>query len=61
VGADTFAPAVELARPWLEQRCHLLFAETRPSGNRYALFQNDRPEAMTRSYADEDNANAIRG
>ena len=32
-----------------------------PSGNPYALFQNDRPEAMTRSYADEDNANAIRG
>jgi predicted enzyme related to lactoylglutathione lyase len=32
-----------------------------PSGNPYALFQNDRPEAMERAYADPDNANAIRG
>jgi predicted enzyme related to lactoylglutathione lyase len=32
-----------------------------PSGNPHALFQNDRPEAMERAYADPDNANAIRG
>jgi hypothetical protein len=32
-----------------------------PSGNPYALFQNDRPEAMERAYADPDNGNAIRG
>jgi predicted enzyme related to lactoylglutathione lyase len=32
-----------------------------PSGNPYALFQNDRPEAMERAYADTDNADAIRG
>ena len=32
-----------------------------PSGNPYALFQNDRPEAMELAYADKDNANAIRG
>jgi hypothetical protein len=32
-----------------------------PSGNPCALFQNDRPEAMERAYADKDNANAIRG
>ena len=32
-----------------------------PSGNRYALFQNDRPEAMELAYTDRDNANAIRG
>jgi predicted enzyme related to lactoylglutathione lyase len=32
-----------------------------PSGNGFALFQNDRPEAMERTYADEENANAIRG
>jgi hypothetical protein len=31
-----------------------------PSGNPYALFQNDRPRAMERAYADPDNANAIR-
>jgi predicted enzyme related to lactoylglutathione lyase len=31
-----------------------------PSGNRYALFQNDRPQAMEWAYADKDNANAIR-
>jgi hypothetical protein len=37
----------------------LRFAD--PSGNPYALFQNDRPEAMERAYADQDNANAIRG
>jgi predicted enzyme related to lactoylglutathione lyase len=34
---------------------------TDPSGNPYALFQNDRPEAMERAYADPDNANALRG
>jgi predicted enzyme related to lactoylglutathione lyase len=32
-----------------------------PSGNPYALFQNDRPGALERAYADPDNANAIRG
>jgi hypothetical protein len=32
-----------------------------PGGNPYALFQNDRPEAMEPAYADRDNANAIRG
>jgi predicted enzyme related to lactoylglutathione lyase len=32
-----------------------------PSGNPYALFQNARPEAMERAYADPDNANALRG
>jgi hypothetical protein len=32
-----------------------------PSGNPYALLQNDRPDAMERAYADEGNANAIRG
>lgn len=31
-----------------------------PSGNPYALFQNNRPEAMDRAYVDMDNANAIR-
>lgn len=31
-----------------------------PSGNPFALFQNDRPAAMERAYADADNANAIR-
>ena len=31
-----------------------------PSGNPYALFQNDRPEAMERAYAAKDNADAIR-
>jgi predicted enzyme related to lactoylglutathione lyase len=39
-------------------RCYR-FAD--PSGNPYALFQNDRPGAMERAYADPDNANAIRG
>jgi predicted enzyme related to lactoylglutathione lyase len=38
--------------------CHR-FAD--PSSNPYALFQNDRPEAMERAYAGPDNANAIRG
>lgn len=38
--------------------CHR-FAD--PNGNPYALFQNDRPEAMERAYADKDNAKAIRG
>ena len=32
-----------------------------PSGNPLAVFQNDRPEAMERAFADPDNANAIRG
>jgi predicted enzyme related to lactoylglutathione lyase len=31
-----------------------------PSGNPYALFQNDRPSAMEQAYADKDNARAIR-
>lgn len=31
-----------------------------PSGNPYALFQNDRPEAMERAYADQDHGTAIR-
>jgi hypothetical protein len=31
-----------------------------PSGNPFALFQNDRPEAMERAYANPDNAKAIR-
>src|SRR6516162_805098 len=30
-----------------------------PSGNPYALFQNDRQEAMERAYADPDNAYAL--
>jgi hypothetical protein len=34
---------------------------TDPSGNPYALFQNDRPQAMERAYADPENTNAIRG
>ena len=34
---------------------------TDPSGNPCALFQNDRPGAMERAYADKDNAHAIRG
>jgi predicted enzyme related to lactoylglutathione lyase len=34
---------------------------TDPSGNRYALLQNDRPDALERAYADEQNPNAIRG
>lgn len=32
-----------------------------PSGNPYAIYQNDRPDAMERAYADQDNADAIRG
>jgi predicted enzyme related to lactoylglutathione lyase len=31
------------------------------SGNQFAMFQNDRPEAMQRAYADQSNPNAIRG
>jgi hypothetical protein len=31
-----------------------------PSGNKFSLLQNDRPEAMERSYADKSNASAIR-
>jgi predicted enzyme related to lactoylglutathione lyase len=31
-----------------------------PSGNHLAVFQNDRPEAMARAYADPDNPNALR-
>ena len=33
---------------------------TEPSGNPYALLQNERPDAMERAYADPDNAHAIR-
>jgi hypothetical protein len=33
---------------------------TDPSGNPYALFQNDRPDAMERAYADLTNPRAIR-
>jgi predicted enzyme related to lactoylglutathione lyase len=33
---------------------------TDPSGNPYALFQNDRPDAMEQAYADPSNPNAIR-
>ena len=32
-----------------------------PSGNPYALLQNDRPDAMERAYSDPGNGNAIRG
>jgi predicted enzyme related to lactoylglutathione lyase len=32
-----------------------------PSGNPYALLQNDRPDAMERAYADPGNGIAIRG
>jgi predicted enzyme related to lactoylglutathione lyase len=32
-----------------------------PSGNPYALLQDDRPDAMDKAYADPENANAIRG
>jgi predicted enzyme related to lactoylglutathione lyase len=32
-----------------------------PSGNPFALLQNDRPDAMERAYADPTNARAIRG
>jgi predicted enzyme related to lactoylglutathione lyase len=31
-----------------------------PSGNPFALFQNDRPDAMEQAYADRDNPTAIR-
>ncbi len=31
-----------------------------PSGNLFAVLQNDRPDAMEKSYADENNPNAIR-
>jgi hypothetical protein len=34
---------------------------TDPSGNPYALLQNDRPDAMEQAYADSTNQNAIRG
>jgi retron-type reverse transcriptase len=34
---------------------------TDPSGNRYALLQNDRPDAMERAFADPTNPNALRG
>lgn len=34
---------------------------TDPSGNPYALLQNDRPDAMERAYIDPANPNAIRG
>jgi hypothetical protein len=31
-----------------------------PSGNPYALLQDDRPDAMEKAYADPGNENAIR-
>jgi predicted enzyme related to lactoylglutathione lyase len=31
-----------------------------PSGNQFAILQNDRPDAMEKAYADESNPNAIR-
>lgn len=31
-----------------------------PSGNEFAILQNDRPDAMEKAYADESNPNAIR-
>ena len=34
---------------------------TDPSGNPFALLQNERPDAMERAYADPDNAHANRG
>jgi predicted enzyme related to lactoylglutathione lyase len=33
---------------------------TDPSGNSFALLQNDRPDAMERAFADENNPNVIR-
>jgi predicted enzyme related to lactoylglutathione lyase len=33
---------------------------TDPSGNAYALLQNDRPDAMERAYADATNPHALR-
>ena len=33
---------------------------TDPSGNPLAIIQNDRPDAMERSYAEMENKNAIR-
>jgi predicted enzyme related to lactoylglutathione lyase len=33
---------------------------TDPSGNPLAIIENDRPDAMERSYADMENKNAIR-
>jgi hypothetical protein len=33
---------------------------TDPSGNQYAILQNDRPDTMERAYADKSNGNAIR-
>ena len=49
------------ARGWRsEGRCSR-YRVADPSGNPYALFQNDRPGVMERAYADPDNANAIRG
>jgi predicted enzyme related to lactoylglutathione lyase len=32
-----------------------------PTGNQFAIFQNERPDAMEKAYADTDNPNAIRG
>lgn len=31
-----------------------------PSGNSWAIFQNDRPDQMERAYADPDNLHAVR-
>jgi predicted enzyme related to lactoylglutathione lyase len=66
--ADLEATVKELrARGWQSNgeafeipngRCYR-FAD--PTGNPYALFQNDRPDAMERAYAETDNANALRG
>jgi predicted enzyme related to lactoylglutathione lyase len=34
---------------------------TDPSGNQFAILQDDRPDAMERAYADPANPNALRG
>jgi hypothetical protein len=47
--------------PHLAPRLGPCYRFADPSGNPYALFQNDRPEAMERAYSDKDTANAIRG
>jgi hypothetical protein len=66
--ADLDAAAAELrARGWrsdggvFEVPNGPCLCFTDGSGNRYALLQNDRPDAMVRAYADPGNANAIRG
>ena len=65
--ADLNATVQELlARGWRQEGvafeipngpCHRFLD---PSGNPFALFQNNRPDAMGRAYADPDNPNAIR-